>query len=382
MPQESPPTRPPELPNLPPPPPPSGSALAWWRWTITMGKASTGRNRAAIRGHQASTGGTESMGTVVMAISTDLAMSVAKAVAAALTGSAALFAETLHSLADTGNQLLLLKGLRGSRRQPDASHPFGYGAELFYWSLLAALSIFVVGGVLSIWEGIQRLLHPSEVQAGLVGFAVLGLGCLLDGTSWLTSVRQLRRGATARGIRFRQHLRSTTDTAVTAVFYEDTAALLGNAIALVGLGLHQLLGSPAPDAAAGIVIGVLLGAIGLRLAARNRALLTNRSESPVVLDRIRDLLAVDPEVAAVGRVASVYLGPHQLLVTAEVQPLDAMSGLRLRQLLAELRGRVAEAIPRATLVFLTPAVAVEPQAEPTPWDPDYWLRRFPDHEQA
>ena len=162
MPQESPPTRTPDLPSLPPPPPPSDSALAWWRWTITMWKAGTGRNRAAIRRHQASTGGTESVGTVAIAISTDLAMSVAKAVAAALTGSAALFAETLRSLADTGNQLLRLKGLRGSRRPADASHPFGYGAELFYWSLLAALSIFVVGGVLSIWEGISACSTPKS----------------------------------------------------------------------------------------------------------------------------------------------------------------------------------------------------------------------------
>jgi divalent metal cation (Fe/Co/Zn/Cd) transporter len=220
------------------------------------------------------------------------------------------------------------------------------------------------------------------VQMGLVGFAVLGLGFLLDGTSWLVSVRQLRREATARGVRFRRHLRSTTDTAVTAVFYEDTAALAGNAIALAGLGLHELLGSPASDAVAGIVIGVLLAAIGLRLAARNRALLTNRSESPVVLDRIRDLLAADPQVAAVGQVTSVFVGPHQLLVAAEVQPQDAISGLRLLQLLGELRGRVTAAIPRAAPVFLTPAVAVEQQPEPTPWDTDYWLRRFPDQEQA
>jgi hypothetical protein len=102
----------------------------------------------------------------------------------------------------------------------------------------------------------------------------------------------------------------------------------------------------------------------------------------VVLDRIRDLLAADPEVVQVGQVATVYLGPHQLLVTAEVQPLDAISGLRLRQLLAELRGRVTAALPRAALVLLTPVVAVEQPPEPTPWDPDYWLRRFPDHEQA
>jgi cation diffusion facilitator family transporter len=381
MPQQSPPARTSDLPDLPPPPP-SGGALGWVRWTIAVLRASIGRKRAVIRRHHAPTGGSESLGTVAIAISTDLAMSVAKAVAAALTGSAALFAETLHSLADTGNQLLLLKGLRGTRRRPDISHPFGYGAELFYWSLLAALGVFTIGGVLSIWEGIQRLLHPSEIQAGLLGLAVLGLGFLLDGTSWLASMRQLRREATARGVPFRRHLRSTTDTAVTAVYYEDTAALAGNAIALAGLGLHELLGSAAPDAVAGIVIGVLLAAIGLRLAARNRALLTNRSESPVVLDRIRDLLAADPQVAAVGQVTSVYVGPHQLLVAAEVQPQDAISGLRLLQLLGELRGRVTAAIPRATHVFLTPAVTVEPHPEPTPWDPDYWLQRFPDQEQA
>jgi cation diffusion facilitator family transporter len=163
-------------------------------------------------------------------------MSVAKAFAAVLTGSAALFAETLHSLADTGNQLLLLTGLRRAQRRPDARHPFGYGAELFYWSLLAALGIFVAGGVLSVWEGVQRLLHPSAVLASLVGFAVLGLGCLLDGTSLLASVRQLRREARARGVRFRQHIRTTTDTTVTAVYYEDSAALAGNAIALTGSG--------------------------------------------------------------------------------------------------------------------------------------------------
>jgi cation diffusion facilitator family transporter len=372
----------PDLPDLPPPPPASGGALAWLRWTITMVRAGTGRNRAAIRRHHASTDGGESLGTVAIAIGTDLTMAVAKAVATLLTGSAALFAETLHSVADTGNQLLLLKGLRGSRRRPDASHPFGYGAELFYWSLLAALGVFVVGGVLSVWEGVQHLLHSGEVQLTLLGVAVLVLGCLLEGTSWLTSVRQLRREARVRGVRFRRHLRSTTDTAVTAVFYEDTAALIGNMTALAGLGLHQLLGTPAPDAVAGIAIGLLLAAIGLRLAARNRALLTNRSDSPVVLDRIRDLLAADPEVAAVGQVASVYVGPHQLLVMAEIEPVDPISGLRLRQLLAELRGRVAEAVPRAVQVFLTPVLAVDRLPEPTPWDVDYWLRRFPDHEQA
>jgi cation diffusion facilitator family transporter len=381
MPQQSPASRAADLPYLPPPPPPD-NVRALLRWSLAVLKASTGRDRGAVRRHQRGPGGSESLGSVAIAIGADLAMLVTKAAAAALTGSAALFAETLHSLADTGNQLLLLTGLRRARRRPDARHPFGYGAELFYWSLLAALGLFAVGGVLSVWEGVQRLLHPSAVQAGLLAFAVLGLGCLLDGSSWLTSARQLRREARARGVPFRQHVRTTTDTAVAAVYHEDSAALAGYAIALAGLGARQLTGSAAPDAVAGIVIGVLLAAIGLRLAGRNRALLTNSSESPVVLDRIRGLLAADPGVAAVGQIASIYLGPHQLLLTAEIQPLDTISGIRLRQLLAELRERIAQAIPRAAAISLMPVVTVEHPPEPTPWDHDYWLRRFPDHEQA
>jgi cation diffusion facilitator family transporter len=381
MPQRSPTAQAADLPYLPPPPPPE-NVRAFIRWSLAVLKASTGRNRASVRRHYRGQGGSESLSSVAIAIGADLAMLVAKAAAAALTGSAALFAETLHSIADTGNQVLLLTGLRRARRRTDARHPFGYGAELFYWSLLAALGLFAVGGVLSVWEGLQRLLHPSDVQAGLLGFSVLGLGCLLDGSSWLTSARQLWREARARGVPFRQHLRSTTDTAVTAVYYEDSAALAGYAIALAGLGARQLTGSAAPDAVAGIVIGVLLAAIGLRLAGRNRALLTNSSESPVVLDRIRCLIAADPGVAAVGQIASIYVGPHQLLITAEIQPLDSISGIHLRQILAELRERITQAIPRAAAISLMPVVAVEHPAEPTPWDHDYWLRRFPDHEQA
>jgi divalent metal cation (Fe/Co/Zn/Cd) transporter len=127
--------------------------------------------------------------------------------------------------------------------------------------------------------------------------------------------------------------------------------------------MHQLLGSPTPDNVAGIVIGVLLAAVGLRLAGRDRELLTNRSESRVVLDRIRDLLAAEPEVAAGGKVASVYIGPHQLMVTAEIQPLDALSGLRFGDSWLNSAGRWLRLIPRIATVFLTPAVAVEQQPE-------------------
>lgn len=170
--------------------------------------------------------------------------------------------------------------------------------------------------MLSAGEGAQRLLHPGQKQAALPGFAVLGLGRLLDGASWLTSARQLRWEAAARGVPFRQHLRTTTDTAVTAVYYEDTAALASNAIARAGLGMHQLPGSAVADAVAGIVIGLLLAAIGLRLAGPNRALLTNRSESPAVLD----LLAADPEEAAFAELSATRTGGARC---AHTRPMPA-----------------------------------------------------------
>jgi cation diffusion facilitator family transporter len=341
--------------------------------------AVTPRRRAA--GRPESEGSAESARTVLVALGTNVVMVIAKAFAAALTGSPALFAETLHSLADTSNELLLYLGLRRARRAADLRHPYGYGSEAFFWSLLAALGIFLSGGVLSIWEGIQQLLHPSVATNFIFGYAVIGLGFVIDGTSFLLSLRQLTREARARGVRLSQHVRGTTDTAVTAAYREDGAALLGGLLALAGLVAHQLTGSAIPDAFAAIAIGALLAGIGLGLVRRNRDLLTNLSESPKVLDRIRDLLLAEPEIARVGSVATLYVGPHQLLVTAEIQPVDDLSGLRLRELVEDLCGRVTDAIPRAVAVYLMPVVTAADPPAVTPFDPDYWLRRYPDPEQ-
>jgi cation diffusion facilitator family transporter len=327
------------------------------------------------------TGTGESLRTVIVALSTNVVMVLAKAAAAAVTGSPALFAETLHSLADTGNEVLLFTAAWSARKPADLRHPFGYGAEVYFWSLLAALGIFLTGGALSIWEGLQQLLHPHPAANFAFGYAVLGVGFLIDGTSWVASLRQLRREARARGVPLGQHVRSTTDTMVTAVYLEDGAALLGGLLALVGLALHQVTGSAIPDALAAIAIGLLLAAIGVRLIRRNRALLTNLSESPAVLDRIRDLLKAHPDVERVGSIASLYVGPHQLLVTAEIQPVDELSGLRVRELAEELRGLVKAAVPRVTIVYMTPVVEAQGQVL-TPFDPDYFMRRHPDPEQS
>lgn len=178
--------------------------------------------------------------TVVVAVAINLAITLAKAVAAVLTGSPALWAETAHSVADTGNEILLLVGVRRSERPADARHPFGYGQERWFWTFLAALGLFVVGGVLSVAKGIDALAHRSPVQDVGVGVAVLAGSIVLEAISWRTAHRQLRAEATARSRTLAQHLARGSDPTAATVFLEDTAALIGLGLALPALVLHAV----------------------------------------------------------------------------------------------------------------------------------------------
>jgi cation diffusion facilitator family transporter len=210
--------------------------------------------------------GRASRRTVVVALAANLLIATAKGAAAALTGSSALLAEAAHSVADCGNELFLLVALRRSAHPNDATHPFGYGAERFYWSLLAAIGIFVAGGLTAIWEGVRQLQHPHELSAVGVGYLVLAVSLALDGTSWRTAYRQLRGESRVRGLSLRTYLRRSSDPTATTVFYEDTAGVLGVVLAAVGLALHQLTGSGVPDALASVAIGILLIVVAIRLA--------------------------------------------------------------------------------------------------------------------
>src|SRR3954468_3188744 len=175
----------------------------------------------------------ESLGSVLAALAANTTIALAKGVAAALTGSPALFAETLHTIADAGNEGLLYTAIRRSRHPAGASHPFGYGPERYYWALLAAIGMFVVGGAASIWDGIRALLHPSELEAFWAGVAVLVIALVLDGTSRLVALRELRRQAARRELSLREFLRESADPTVVTVYFEDTIDVLGAALALV-----------------------------------------------------------------------------------------------------------------------------------------------------
>jgi cation diffusion facilitator family transporter len=291
-----------------------------------------------------------SVRTVAVAVAANLLIAVAKGVAAALTGSAAMTAETTHSVADTCNEALLYVGVRHGARPADDRHPFGYGQARYFWSLLAAVGVFVVGGLFAISDGVQTLRHPEPVTNVQVGVAVLLVSAGLEGMSWRTARRQLRAEATARHVDLGEYIATSSDPTPTAVFLEDSAALIGLALALVALLLHVLTGSAVWDGAASLLIGLLLIVVAFLLMRRNGALLIDEAPPADVRERLRRAVAQEPWVAEVAELTAVYIGPKQLLVLAHIVPVD---GTDLTAGVGRLRRRLL-AVPAIAAVEITP----------------------------
>jgi len=295
-----------------------------------------------------------SLASVLTALAANTTIAVAKGIAAILTGSPALLAETLHTVADAGNEVLLWIALRRSRRPPDPSHPLGYGPERYYWALLAAVGMFVVGGALSIWEGVHALVDPPALETFWVGVAVLIIALVLDSISRVVALRQLRRQAAVRGVTVRELLRESPDPTVVTVYLEDSIDVVGAALALAALVLHRVTGSALPDALATIVIGLLLGYVALKLTSRNRQLLANQGVPQRYVDQLRDRLAAVAGVEAVARLEAVYLGPGEVLVAADVRMQPGLAGDELTAVLARIRSDAARELPMIARLYLTP----------------------------
>jgi cation diffusion facilitator family transporter len=287
---------------------------------------------------------------VVVAVAANLLIAVAKGVAALLTGSAAMLAETTHSIADTFNEVLLYVGVRSGARPADDRHPFAYGKAGYIWSLLAAVGIFVVGGLFAIAVGVQTLRSPEPVTNVAVGVAVLLISAGLEATSWRRARRQLRSEAAARHLDLGEYLVTSSDPTPTAVFLEDSAALVGIVLALAALVLHIATGSALWDGAASLLIGLLLIAVAVVLMRRNLALLTDEAAPADIRERLRQAVAREPWVAELAELTAVYIGPRHLLVLAHVVPVD---GADLPANIGRLRRRLL-AVPAIAAVEITP----------------------------
>jgi cation diffusion facilitator family transporter len=294
----------------------------------------------------------ESLTTVLVAFSANILIAVAKTAAAVVTGSASLVAEAAHSWADSGNEIFLLIANRRARRPPDRAHPLGHGREAYVWSLFAALGLFVAGAVVSVTHGV----HPEPAEHFLVGYVVLGLSFVLEGISFLQSVRQARSEAESLQRDLIEHVMATSDPTLRAVFAEDSAALIGLVIAAAGLAAHQLTGSPVPDAVGSILVGLLLGVVAVILINRNRRFLVGEEADPRVRSAaIRALLEM-PEVARVTYLRLEVVGPRMVFVTGDVDLTgdDTESHLAVRLRALEAKFCASPAVAGAVLSLSAP----------------------------
>jgi cation diffusion facilitator family transporter len=290
---------------------------------------------------------TESRLAVIAALIANALIALGKFVAFAITGSAAMLAEGFHSVADTGNQLFLLRGLAVSRYRPSVRYPFGRGKEVYFWSFMVAVMLFVGGAVLSFQEGLARLRHPEEIEGYTVSFVVLGLAMLFETPAFLLALRALNERRGSRGIW--EHVRESKDTALLVILFEDSAALVGLAVATTALVVARLTGQPRWDGAASVVIAFLLVSVAFVLAFETKGLLVGEGASRRDRAAIRAAALSVPEVAGLGRVLTMHLGPEEILVNLEVA-ID--SGLGGDEVLKRVEAAIRDAVPEATRIFV------------------------------
>ncbi|HEY5275193.1 MAG TPA: cation diffusion facilitator family transporter [Coriobacteriia bacterium] len=258
----------------------------------------------------------ESKVAIVAAIVGNLLVAISKFVAAAFTGSSAMISEGIHSLVDTGNGTLVLFGLKRADRPADAGHPFGHGKELYFWTLIVAISIFGIGGGMSIYEGVMSLIEHTHIENPWLNYLVLAIAMVIEGSSFFIAMRQFNA---ARGDRPAfESIRASKDPSLFTIVFEDSAAMLGLTVAFLGVLLGHLTGIPYFDGAASVIIGLILAGVAWLLARETKGLLVGEGVEPQVLVAMRELVASDDAIEGVGDIRTMYVGPKELLVNLDV----------------------------------------------------------------
>lgn len=289
--------------------------------------------------------------TIYGAIASNLIIAVIKFIVAFFTGSSAMLSEGIHSTADTGNQLLLLFGLRQSRKPADEEHPFGHGQELYFWSLIVAIILFSGGGGMSIYEGITHLQHPSEMQNPNWNYIVLGVAFIVEGVSWFIAFRELMKNKDSDES-FWWRLRSSKDPSIFVVFGEDTAALTGLVVAFLGIFLGHQLNSHYPDAIASIIIGLILAAIAVFLAYESKSLLVGETAEQKTVEGIRALVMEYKSVEQLRRPLTMHFGPHEILLSLDVQFKSRLRTSEIVKAIDEIETKIHKQYPDIRQIFI------------------------------
>lgn len=277
-------------------------------------------------------------------------IAVTKYAAAAFTGSSAMFSEAVHSTVDTGNQALLLYGMKRASRPADRKHPFGYAPELYFWAFVVAILIFATGAGVSIYEGVEKIRHPEPITSPYVNYIVLALAIAFEGVAWTIAFREFRK--TANHASYFASIRASKDPAIFTVLLEDTAAMLGLIVALVGIALAQLLDLPVLDGVASVVIGIILAVIAVFLAYETKALLIGEAAAPGVVAGVRRLVGAEAGILRINEVLTMHMGPQDVLLNLSVDFRPELSSDQVEATITHLEGAIQGEYPEITRVFI------------------------------
>ncbi len=289
--------------------------------------------------------------TVYWALSANIAIAILKFVAAGFTGSSAMMSEGIHSTVDSANELLLLLGIHRSKKIPDKTHPFGYGQEIYFWSLIVSILIFGLGGGMSIYEGIKHIQQPEELVNLVWNYAVLGGAFLFEGTSFVIAVRTLNQNKGIRGTFF-QRVRISKDPTRFVVIFEDGAALGGLTIAAIGVFLDHHYDLPVADGIASILIGLLLSYVAVVLVIESRNLLIGESMQPYIVDDIMKLVREDRNVETLSRPLTMHMAPDEVLLALDVQFVHQLSSAEITDTINRLERNIRKNFPEIKRIYI------------------------------
>ena len=284
------------------------------------------------------------------AIAANSAIAVCKFVAAFFTGSSAMLSEGVHSLVDTGNGVLLLYGIKRSKRPPDENHPFGYGNEIFFWSFMVAVLIFALGGGIALYEGIRHLSHPRELSNVEWIYLVLVLAMMFEGFALRIALREFK--PQRRNKSFMRALRDSKDTTTVAVVIEDTAALVGLMIAFLAVFTGHMTGWPYADGLGSVLIGLLLLSVSFFFAVECKALLVGEGLLPKDIEKINRILDTDDRVNTYYRPLSLYFGPNEVLIDIDVNFVDELTSNEIEETIDRIEAQIRKAIPAVKRIYI------------------------------
>lgn len=287
---------------------------------------------------------------IIAALIGNALISITKFTAAMFTGSSAMLSEGIHSLVDTGNQILLLYGMKQADKPADENFPFGYGKEIYFWSFIVAILIFALGGGISIYQGIHHVLQPVEIVDPFINYIVLALAFLFEGAAWYFALREFKRGKGKLG--YIEAVKQAKDPSVFVVLFEDSAAMLGLLVAFLGIWLTQLTGILYLDGLASIIIGLILIATAIWLAYETKGLLIGESANQPVVQGIRFMLQTNSNIEIVNEVLTMHMGPNFILANISVDFKDDLTAELLENCIAEIDQAIKLKYPLVKRIFI------------------------------